>query len=165
MSSVPADSERGARMSQGGIDRQGAGGVTFAGIMMVLIGMFEAVGGLAAIIKDEFFVSTPNYFITLDVTTWGWIHLILGIVVILAGFALFRAATWARVVGIVMAGISAIANFLYIPYYPFWSIVIIALCAWVIWALGAHGRVFDDRNLQTHQTGPIATTVRRRNAP
>jgi hypothetical protein len=134
-------------MAQGGIDRQGAGGVMFAAFMMVLIGSFEALQGLAAIIKDQFFVTTPSYFITVNVTTWGWIHLILGIVVVFAAFGLFRGATWARVVGIVMAMISAVANFLYIPYYPIWSIVVIALCAWVIWALAAHGRVYDDTSL------------------
>ena len=129
------------------MDRSGAGGVIFASFMMGLIGAFEALGGLAAILKGEFIVALPNYWLNVDASVWGWIHLILGIVVIYAAFALFRAATWARIVGIIMAVISAIVNFAYIPYQPVWSIVIIALCCWVIWALAAHGQVFDDSDL------------------
>jgi hypothetical protein len=129
-------------MAQGGIDRTGAGGVIFAAFMMGLIGAFEVLGGFAAIIKDDFIVPLPNYWLNVDASAWGWIHLILGIVVIFAAFGLFRGATWARVVGIVMATISAIVNFAYIPFYPIWSIVIIALCCWVIWALAEHGAVF-----------------------
>jgi hypothetical protein len=134
-------------MSSRGMDRTGAGGVIFASFMMGLIGAFEALGGLAAIIKDDFIVALPNYWLNIDASVWGWIHLILGIVVIYAAFGLFRAATWARVVGITMAVISAIVNFAYIPYYPIWSIIVIALCCWVIWALAAHGQVFDDSDL------------------
>ena len=111
------------------------GGITFAGVMMIVIGVFQSIAGLAAIIEDEFFVVTQNYVFEGDVTMWGWIHLILGIVILLAGFALFAGATWARVVGIAFAVLVAVANFFFIPYYPFWSILIIALAVWVIWAL------------------------------
>ncbi|HEY1335444.1 MAG TPA: hypothetical protein VGF31_14375 [Myxococcaceae bacterium] len=116
------------------------GAIYFAGILMVVVGIFQALEGLAAIIKDAFFVVSSNYYITLDVTGWGWIHLILGILVALAGFAVFAGRTWGRVVGIVLASLSAIANFMFLPIYPFWSILIIALDIWVIWALAAHGR-------------------------
>jgi hypothetical protein len=74
------------------------------------------------------------------VTSWGWIHLIGGVVVALAGFFVFSGALWARSIGIVLAGLSAIANFLFIPYYPFWSLLMIALDVFVIWALAVHGR-------------------------
>ena len=111
------------------------GGVVFAGVMMIVIGVFQAIAGLAAIIDDDFFVVTRNYTFDIDTTAWGWIHLIVGIVVALAGFYLFTGSTWARVVGITLAIVSAIANFFFIPYYPFWSILIIALDVWVIWAL------------------------------
>jgi hypothetical protein len=102
---------------------------------MITIGVFQAIAGLAAIIEDEFFVVTQNYTFDLDVTAWGWIHLIVGIVLVLAGFYLFTGSTWARIVGITLAILSAVANFFFIPYYPFWSILIIALDVWVIWAL------------------------------
>jgi hypothetical protein len=80
-------------------------------------------------------VVTQNYTFDLDVTAWGWIHLILGIVMILTGFSLFSGKTWAAVVAIALATLSAIANFFFIPYYPFWSILVIGLDVWVIWAL------------------------------
>jgi hypothetical protein len=111
------------------------GAVVFAGVMMMLIGAFEVFQGLAAIVDDEFFVVTENYVFDLDVTAWGWIHLILGIVVAFGGYALWAGRTWGRVLGLILASLSAIANFLWLPYYPFWSLLMIALAVWVIWAL------------------------------
>ena len=111
------------------------GGLTFASTMMVLIGIFQAFAGLGAIIDDEFFVVTQNYAFDLDVTAWGWIHLILGIVVAWAGYALWSGKLWAGVVALILAMLSALANFFFIPYYPFWSLLVIALNVWVIWAL------------------------------
>ena len=117
------------------------GGVTFASTIMILVGIFEAFQGLAAIINDEFFVLTQNYAFDLDTSAWGWIHLLLGIVIVLAGFALWQRKTWASIVAIFLAMLSAIANFFFIPYYPFWSILMIALAIWVIWAITRPGAV------------------------
>jgi hypothetical protein len=111
------------------------GAYVFAGVMMMLMGAFEAIQGLAAIINDDFFVVTENYVFDLDVTAWGWIHLILGLVIAFGGYALWAGRTWGRVLALVLASLSAIVNFLWIPYYPFWSILMIALSVWVIWAL------------------------------
>jgi hypothetical protein len=111
------------------------GGITFAGVMLTMIGVFQTIDGLVAIFNDSFFVVTQNYTFDLDVTAWGWIHLILGIVMILTGFGLIAGKTWAAVAAIFFAIISAIANFFFIPYYPFWSILVIGLDVWVIWAL------------------------------
>jgi hypothetical protein len=111
------------------------GGLAFAGVMLILIGFFQAISGLAAILEDDFFVVAPNYTFEVDVSAWGWIHLILGIVIVLAGFSVFAGKTWARVVGVAVAALAALANFFFIPYYPFWSILIIALAIWVIWSL------------------------------
>ena len=72
----------------------------FASMMMILIGVFHAIAGLSGIIKDNFYAVLPNYVLKFDVTTWGWIHLIGGIVVVLAGFSLFSGAVWARTVGV-----------------------------------------------------------------
>ena len=118
------------------------GGLTFASTMMVLIGIFQAFAGLGAIIDDDFFVVTQNYAFDLDATAWGWIHLILGIVIAWAGYALWSGKVWAGVVALILAMLSAIANFFFIPYYPFWSLLVIALDIWVIWALT---RPDDDR--------------------
>jgi hypothetical protein len=111
------------------------GGITFAGVMMVLIGVFQAFAGLSAIIDDEFFVVVRNYAFDIDTTAWGWIHLILGVVVACAGFAIFAGKAWAAFVAIALAVLSAVANFFFIPYYPFWSLLMIALAVWVIWSL------------------------------
>jgi hypothetical protein len=117
------------------------GGVTFAGTMMILVGIFQVIAGLAAIFEDEFFVVTQNYVFDLDVTAWGWIHLLIGIVVVLAGYFLFVGRAWAAALAIVLAMLSAIANFFFIPYYPFWSILMIAIAIWVIWSVTRPGIV------------------------
>jgi hypothetical protein len=116
------------------------GFTVFAGAMMILIGSFHAIAGLSGIIKDDFYAITPNYILEFDSTTWGWIHLIGGIVVLLAGFSVFKGSVWARTVGVLVAGISAIVSFAWIPIYPIWSLIIIAIDVAVIWALTAHGR-------------------------
>jgi hypothetical protein len=115
------------------------GFIFFAGIMLIVTGIFQAIEGLAAILQDSFFVVSPNYVFEIDVTTWGWIHLLLGILSAAAGFFLFYGQLWARIVGIAAAALSAIASFAFIPYYPVWSVLIIALDVVVIWALAFHG--------------------------
>ena len=115
------------------------GGVMFAAVMMILIGIFQAIAGLTAILDDEFFVRTPNYTFDMDTTAWGWIHLLLGILVLLAGLALLAQKAWGGMVALTLAVLSAIANFFFIPYYPFWTILEIALAVWVIWALTRPG--------------------------
>jgi hypothetical protein len=117
------------------------GGVVFAAAMLILIGVFQALAGIVAIANDTFYVIAPNYTYDLDVTAWGWIHLILGVVVLLTGFALFAGRAWAAIVALTLAILSAIANFFFIPYYPWWSLLVIALCVWVIWALTRPGAV------------------------
>jgi len=111
------------------------GGTVFAGVMLLLIGLFHAVAGLVALVDDEFYVVTANYTFEFDVTAWGWIHLIGGIVVALAGIGVFSGSTWSRVTGIVVAVVSLLVNFFFLPYYPWWSLVMIAIAVWVIWAL------------------------------
>jgi hypothetical protein len=123
------------------------GFVLFAAIMMIMIGVFQAIAGLVAIFENEFYVATRNYLFQFDATTWGWIHLIVGVVIAFAGWGLMSGRTWARVVGITLAVLSAIANFAFIPYYPFWALTIIALDVLVIWALAAHGRALRDSTI------------------
>jgi hypothetical protein len=116
------------------------GFILFAAIMMIMVGIWQALQGLIAIFENEFYVATRNYLFQFDATTWGWIHLIVGVIVAFAGWGLLSGRTWARVVAIALAVLSAIANFLFIPYYPFWSLLIIAVDVFVIWAIAAHGR-------------------------
>jgi hypothetical protein len=115
------------------------GGTIFAGVMMIMIGAFQSIAGLAAIIEDDLFVIGKDYIFSFDTTTWGWVHLLLGVVILIAGFALFGGKAWAGTLAIVLAVLSAVANFFYIPHYPFWAILIIALDVWVIWALTRPG--------------------------
>ena len=116
------------------------GWTMFAAIMMIFIGSMHVISGLAGIINDESFAVTKDYIVKIDTTTWGWIHLIGGIIVLLAGFGLFSGKVWARTVGVIVALGSAIVSFAWIPIYPVWGITIIAIDIAVIWALTAHGR-------------------------
>ena len=115
------------------------GYTTFAAFMMLLIGVFHAFAGLVAIIDDTFYVATKEYVFQFDRTTWGWIHLIGGIVIFLAGIGLFSGAVWARTVGVILAFISALLGFAWLPYYPIWGIIIVVIAVSVIWALTVHG--------------------------
>jgi hypothetical protein len=112
----------------------------FAGTLMVMIGIFSILQGLAALIDDDFFTVLEEYAYDIDATAWGWIHLIAGVIVMLAGFYIFTGALWARIIGIAIALLSAIINFFWIPYYPFWAILIIAIDVVVIWGLAVYGR-------------------------
>ena|SRR5688572_14427263 len=116
------------------------GSALFAGVLMIMVGIFHVIAGLAAVIEDEFFVVGSEYAFEVDTTTWGWIHMGAGAVVALAGFAVLSGHLWARVLAIVIALGSAIVNFFYIPYYPFWSILIIAIDVVIIWGLATYGR-------------------------
>src|SRR5690606_31641245 len=102
-------------------------------------GIFHVLIGIAAIARETFFVASEEYLYLWNVTAWGWIHLIAGIIVALAGFALYTGRTWARAVAITLATISAVANFFFIPYYPFWALLIIAIDVFVIWAVATEG--------------------------
>ncbi|MEV6315725.1 hypothetical protein [Streptomyces sp. NPDC051776] len=112
-----------------------AGLVVFAAVMLILTGLLGVFRGIMGIAEDDIFVSTPNYVFEFDVTGWGWLHLILGALAVLVGFGLFTGALWARIGGVALAGLALIVNFLSIPYYPFWAIVLMALDAFIIWAL------------------------------
>ena len=117
-----------------------AGFIVFAVIMMIMTGVFQALAGLVAIFDNALYVAADSYPFRLSTPTWGWIDLIVGVLVASAGWAVFSGRMWGRVVGIILATLSAVANFLFIPYYPFWAILIIVLDVFVIWALAVHGR-------------------------
>jgi hypothetical protein len=116
------------------------GWTMFAAFMLVLIGGFHIFAGIVGLINDKFYAVTPKYVLQFDATTWGWIHLLGGIVVMLAGFGLLSGAVWARTVGVIVALISAFTSFAWLPWYPIWGVMIIAIDVAVIWALTAHGR-------------------------
>jgi len=125
-----------------------AGGLTvFAAVMLLIAGALNIFRGISAIAEDDVFVRTPNYVFKFDLTSWGWIHLALGVVAVGVGLGLLTRAFWARILGVAVASLLIIANILSNPYYPFWSIVVIAICGFVIWGLCTVRR--DDDALTT----------------
>ena len=116
----------------------------FAAFMMIMVGGFQMIAGLAAILNDPTFVATEDYLLKFDPTQWGWVHLLFGVIILLAGLALFKGAVWARIVGVIMAIFSGLGAFAYIPIDPVWGIMIGAASIAVIWALTAHGRDVAD---------------------
>ena len=107
----------------------------FAAALLITVGIFQALQGLAAIINDQRFVVTGEYIYKFDTTTWGWIHLILGLVAIGLGIALIMGQTWSLIVALVVVILQAVAQFMWLPYYPVWAIVIIVLDIAILWAL------------------------------
>jgi hypothetical protein len=110
----------------------------FAALTMIMVGFFHAVEGLAALFGNDIYAVDVRYLFSFDVRGWGWVHLVVGVLLMAAGFAMQTRRLWARSVGIVFASLSMIASFLFIPYYPVWSLLIIALDFFTIWAMCAY---------------------------
>lgn len=117
-----------------------AGAVFSAGVLLLLAGLWQAFLGLVALFKDTntLIVVGEKWVFSFDVTAWGWIHLLIGATLFVVGIFVLRGALWAAIVGIGIAGLSALANFIWLPYYPIWAILIITLDVIIIWALAAH---------------------------
>nr|WP_042184433.1 hypothetical protein [Kibdelosporangium sp. MJ126-NF4]CEL16293.1 hypothetical protein [Kibdelosporangium sp. MJ126-NF4]CTQ94216.1 hypothetical protein [Kibdelosporangium sp. MJ126-NF4] len=124
-----------------------SGWMWFAAIIMVLTGIFNAVEGLVALLNRAFYVTNGDDLLILDLTTWGWVHLLIGVLVMSAGFALLTGAVWARVVAVAVASVNAIAQITFVSAYPVWSTIVIALSILVIWAIVVHGRDATDELL------------------
>jgi hypothetical protein len=112
----------------------------FAGVVMIVAGAFQVLEGLSAIVNDKYLVVAPSTIYAFDVTVWGVIHLLVGLALLAIGFFLLRGATWARAAGIVVAAISAIVNFTWLPYSPWWALLVIGVDILVIWALTSYLR-------------------------
>jgi hypothetical protein len=115
------------------------GWISFAGLMLIMLGTFNIIQGFAAVFTDDVFIPTRAGAIVLDVTGWGWVHLIVGLLALLAGFGLFSGATWARVFAVIVVMINAIAQLASLNFHPVWSIIVITLDVLIIWALIVHG--------------------------
>jgi H+/Cl- antiporter ClcA len=120
----------------------------FAGAMLLTVGVLQILQAIVALVDDEFYVVGDEYTFKFDTTTWGWIHLVLGALMVLIGFFIFTGNPWARGAGIGIAILAIIGNFMWMEYYPFWSIVLIALDVAIIWALATYTGP-DDRVTQT----------------
>ena len=116
------------------------GVAVFAGVAMIIGGAFQALEGLAGIVHDKYLVVAPSTIYAFDLTVWGVIHLLVGLALLVIGVSLLRGQTWARVAGLIVAVISAIMNFVFLPFSPLWAIVIIAVDMLIIWALAAYLR-------------------------
>ncbi|WP_371597100.1 hypothetical protein [Streptomyces sp. NBC_00564] len=132
--------------------RPWAEGLTvFAAVMLMIAGVLDILRGVMAIAEDDVFVATRNYVFEFDLTSWGWIHLVLGALAVIVSFGLFQSSLWARVAGVAIAGLIIIANFLSLPYSPVWSIVMIAFSGFIIWALCV---VRSDESADSSQGAP-----------
>ena len=127
--------------SSGGRHNQSSGGevafgvATFAGVLLVVLAVFQIIDGISAIANDTVFVRGLSYTWEFDVTAWGWIHLIIGLIALGTGIGIIMGQTWGFLVGIVIAALSALANFMFMPHYPLWALVLIAFDLFVIWSL------------------------------
>jgi hypothetical protein len=111
------------------------GGLIFAATMLMVVGAFQFFQGIAAIAKGDFFVAGPNYVYSFNTTAWGWIHLLIGAAVAVTGYFVYTGAGWARGAGIALAAFSALSQFFFLPYYPVWGLIIIAIDVFIIWSL------------------------------
>jgi hypothetical protein len=117
------------------------GMVLFGGIMMMMVGGFQLIQGFVALFKDDYYLVTRNGLVlNIDYTAWGWIHLLIGLVAVVTGIGVLIGQTWARVLGIIIAVLSALANIAFLAAYPVWSTIIIAADVLVFYALAVHGR-------------------------
>ncbi|MCX4766160.1 hypothetical protein OG562_35330 [Streptomyces sp. NBC_01275] len=112
-----------------------SGGVAFAGVLMLCSGVLGVLQGIAAIARDDVYTRVGDYVYKMSLTGWGWIHLVLGVLLAVTGAALLRDATWARFVGIFLAALSLVAQFLFLPYGPVWPITLMGIDVFVIWSL------------------------------
>lgn len=115
------------------------GWIYFAGFMMLITGILQMIAGLTALLNDKFYVVTEQNILAFNFTTWGWIHLLVGLIVMLAGTAVIAGSLWGRIVAVFLATLSIIANFAFISSYPIWSTIVIVIDVLIIYALTVHG--------------------------
>ncbi len=111
-----------------------------ASLILIMAGTFGIIEGIVGLINNEFYVVTQKWAFQFDTTTWGWIHIIVGLVALGAGVGLLAGQVWARTVAVIVALVSIVANFLWLPYYPWWAALVIVFDVFVIWTVTAHGR-------------------------
>jgi hypothetical protein len=114
-----------------------AGGTLFAGVLLLVDGILGILNGIAGIAADDVYTRIGSYVFEWDLTAWGWIHLIIGVIAAVTGVGILRNAGWARAVGVALAGLIIIINFIWLPYLPLWGLIGIAIGIFVIWALCA----------------------------
>ncbi|MFC1418232.1 DUF7144 family membrane protein [Streptacidiphilus cavernicola] len=124
------------RASGSGADSAWAsGGTLFAGVLLLVDGVLAVLNGIVGIAKDDVYARFGQYVYRFNLTSWGWIHLVIGVLLIITGFGILRGALWARGLGVGFAALSVIANFMWLPYQPIWAVIAIALGVFIIWSL------------------------------
>lgn len=119
----------------GGVNPWAAGGVMFAGVLLMVDGVLGAIKGIAGIASNTVYARINDYVFKFNVTAWGWIHVALGILLVVVGWGILRGFGWARGIGVALAALNMIANFMWLPYQPIWAVVSLAIDTFVIWAL------------------------------
>ncbi|MET9730886.1 hypothetical protein ABZZ79_09540 [Streptomyces sp. NPDC006458] len=112
-----------------------SGGVLFAGVLLLCNGVLAVLQGIAAVAGDDVYGRIGSYVYELDLTGWGWIHIVLGVLVAVTGAGLLKESVWARPAGVFLAALSLVAQFLFLPYAPIWSMIMMAIDVFIIWAL------------------------------
>lgn len=116
------------------------GWIFFAGMLMLVVGLFQTIAGFVALFQEEMYLVTSNNLLVFDYSQWGWVHLLWGLILMLSSFSLMAGQMWGRIFGVFLAVVSAIANFAFLPAYPVWSMIIIAMDVLIIYAITVHGR-------------------------
>ncbi|TLQ44759.1 DUF7144 family membrane protein [Streptomyces marianii] len=112
-----------------------AGGTLFAGVLMMVTGVISILEGIAGIVEDEVYARIGSYVFSWDLTAWGWVHLVLGILVAITGWGILKTMAWGRYLGVALASLNIIVQFLFLPYQPLWAIFSMAISVFIIWAL------------------------------
>ncbi|WP_256103539.1 hypothetical protein [Streptomyces sp. ODS05-4] len=112
-----------------------AGGSMFAGVLMMVLGILDMLQGIVGIARDDVYGVIGDYVFEFNASAWGWIHLVIGLLVAVVGAGILSGATWAKAGGVALASLAIISNFLWLPYQPVWAIISIAIAVFVIWSL------------------------------
>lgn len=115
------------------------GWIFFAGMLLLVVGLFQSIAGFVALFQEDMYLVTASNLLVFDYSQWGWIHILWGIILILSSFSLMAGQLWGRIFGVFLASVSALANFAFMPAYPVWSMIIIAMDILIIYAITVHG--------------------------
>jgi hypothetical protein len=135
MSSTPRTTSSGPGDGGGGAQVVAGGVVALAATMLLISGCLAILRGIMGIAEDQVFTAPRDYVFRFTLAGWGWIHLVLGVLAVLVAVGLFRLARWARILGVGIAALLIIANFLSLPYYPLWSVTLMAVAVLAIWGI------------------------------
>ncbi|GAA3128318.1 hypothetical protein GCM10010449_56980 [Streptomyces rectiviolaceus] len=128
-----------------------SGGTMFAGVLMLVYGILGILEGIAGIAKDDVYARIGDYVYKFNLTTWGWIHLVLGILIAVTGYGILKGATWGKAGGVALASLAVVVHFMWLPYQPIWALISIAIGIFVIWALCT-----DHSDRDAHRGGQAA---------